>query len=198
MIGMGARGLTTLKRLLLGSVSRTIVHRSTRPVWVARSPSPARSSMNVLLAFENAQSSRPAVELLTKFTWPDKTRFTALSVVPSIFAGRLPDWLEKQAHSPEVEAMVQAWAREHDEELAASRKSMEQTFRSLPGPLAQCRPLVAEGEPAREILSTIDKEQIDLAVIGAGGARSIASMILGSTADAVLNHALCSVLVVPH
>jgi nucleotide-binding universal stress UspA family protein len=93
---------------------------------------------------------------------------------------------------------VQAWAKEHEEELRASQTHMADFVRSLPAPLSSCRSLVAEGEPAREILSAVQKEQIDLVVVGSRHKHSMATAILGSTSEAVLNHAGCSVLVVPH
>ena len=199
LVAIGARGLTTLQRLLLGSVSRAVVHRSTVPVWVARTnPDDQRRTLNVLLACEKPELGRASAELLTKFTWPSGTNFVSLSIVPSIFAGRVPDWLEKQARSPDVEAMVQAWAREHEEDLRASKTKMEEFIHDLPAPLNACRSVVAEGEPAREILATIQKEKIDLVVVGAQHKRSMATILLGSTSEAVLNHAGCSVLVVQH
>ena len=197
LIAMGARGLNSLERLLLGSVSRAVVHRSAVPVWIARARAgrPPRG-MNVLLACERPELGRPAAELAAKFTWPANTSFRALSVVRSILAGRMPDWLEQQPRTPDVEAMVQAWAREHDEDLRQPA-GMEEFVRGLPPPLNTSQALIAEGEPAREILAAIQKENIDLVVLGSQTKRSVASIILGSTSEAVLNHAGCSVLVVP-
>ncbi len=198
MIAIGARGLSTFERLLLGSVSRAVVHHSTVGVWVARAKSDGkRRANNVLLACETPELGRATAELLSRFTWPAGTTFSTLSVVQSIFAGRVPAWLEQQARGPDVEAMVKAWAREHEEELRNCRTHMQAFVGSLGPPMNSCRCLVAEGEPAREILAAIQKEDIDLVVIGSKHKRTIGSMILGSTSEAVLNHAGCSVLVVP-
>jgi nucleotide-binding universal stress UspA family protein len=199
LVAVGARGLNPLKRLLLGSVSRSVVHRSTRPVWVAREAAvPTKCPLNVLLACETAELGRPTGELLNRFTWPAESKFTALSVLPSIFAGQVPDWLEKQARSPDVEAMVQAWAREHDADVAAGRERIEKLVASLGPPLGTARSLVVEGEPAREILNTAQKEQTHVLAVGSQHRHSMATMILGSTVEAVLNHAPCSVLIAPH
>jgi nucleotide-binding universal stress UspA family protein len=199
VVAVGARGLSTLERLLLGSVSRAVVHHSTIPVWVARAkPGGQRRTNNVLVACENPELGRSAVELLGRFTWPAGTSFATLSVVQSIFAGRVPEWLQQQARGPDVEAMVQAWAREHEEELHGCRAQMQELVGSQAPPLDASRCLVGEGEPAREILSAIQKEDIDLVVVGSKHKRTLGSMILGSTSEAVLNHANCSVLVVPH
>ncbi len=200
LVAVGARGLGMFERLLLGSVSRAVVHAATIPVFIAREKKPAAAvpELRVLLACESPALGRPATELLSKFSWPEATQFRTLTVVSSMFGGRVPQWLEQQARSPEVEQMVQAWAREHDEEVRANLAQMQDFVQHLPPPLTACHALVAEGEPATEILAAIQREQAELVVIGAHRKRSLTSAILGGTSEAVLNHATCSVLVVPH
>ncbi|MGD9723167.1 MAG: universal stress protein [Pirellulales bacterium] len=198
LIAVGARGLSTLQRLLLGSVSRAIVHQSTIPVWVARAkPARAHHAMRVLWACEKPELGKTVGELLARFSWPSGSTFSTISVAQSIFAGRVPDWLEQQARGPDVEAMVQAWAKEHEEDLQAARKRLEQLVAGLAPPLSSCQTLVAEGEAAREILNAAQKDDVDLVVVGSQHKRTVATIILGSTSEAVLNHAACSVLVVP-
>lgn len=199
LIVMGARGLTGLQRLLLGSVSRAVVHAGRYPVWVARPPVvDAPPSPRVLVACDCADSAKRPLSLLGKLTWPQGTQFTVMTVIASIFAGRVPDWLQQQARSPDVEAMVQAWAREHDEESRASQARLQEVVAAMGPPLAGAQTLVAEGEPAHLILSTADRNHSSLVVVGTRGHRPLGSAILGSTSEAVLNHAPSSVLLVPH
>lgn len=198
MLGVGARGLGALERLLLGSVSRATVHHSAVPTYVARSrPKEAGAAFNVLLACETPELGQAAAKLLAGLTWPAGSGFTTVSVVQSIFAGKVPDWLEQQARGPDVEAMVQAWAKEHQEEVQGCQAKMEQFVATLPAPLNTAKVVVAEGEPSREILATAQREKADLIVVGSQHKRTVATIILGSTSEAVLNHAGCSVLVVP-
>jgi nucleotide-binding universal stress UspA family protein len=68
----------------------------------------------------------------------------------------------------------------------------------LPPVCQPCEPMVAEGEPASVILSTIARENIDLVVLGHHRKNWLTSRLLGRTSEAVLNHAVCSVMIVPH
>jgi nucleotide-binding universal stress UspA family protein len=55
---------------------------------------------------------------------------------------------------------------------------------------------VKEGSPADVILETIDKEGIDLVVIGSSGKSGFDRFIMGSVADKVVKASKCSVLVI--
>jgi len=55
---------------------------------------------------------------------------------------------------------------------------------------------IKKGKPAEEILKIIDKENIDLVVIGASGKHAITKFLEGSVTERVVRSAKCSVLVV--
>jgi nucleotide-binding universal stress UspA family protein len=201
LIVVGARGLGRLDRMLLGSVSRAVVHTAKVPVWVARSPGAAgeaSSPRRILLACQSPELARPAAELLAGFRWPAETQCQALTVMFDLFGGRVPDWLQQQARSPDTESMVQVWAREHDEAMRGTTARMQQFVQSLPAGFPACQSVVAEGDAASQVLAVAAREQTDLIVMGVHHKGFFTSAILGSTCEAVLNHAACSVLTVPH
>ena len=55
---------------------------------------------------------------------------------------------------------------------------------------------VLVGHPARSIVDYLKKEKVDLLVLGHSGHSSVWGLFLGTTADKVVRHAPCSVLVV--
>lgn len=54
---------------------------------------------------------------------------------------------------------------------------------------------IMEGKPANLILQEIEKENIDLVVMGSHGYGAIAGVLLGSVSQRVLHEAKCSVLI---
>ncbi len=93
---------------------------------------------------------------------------------------------------------MRKWSEEHDEAIRKERARLQDIVSTLPAPLTNARAMVVEGNAPEQILATIAAEQIDLVVIGSHTKAPLVSTLLGSTAEAVLNHATCSVLVVPH
>ena len=167
-------------------------------VWVARPKKDAdRTAPRVLIAAKGAQSGQALADLLSQFTWPASTTFTMLSVQPSLFAGQVPEWLQQQARSPDIEEMVRHWAEQQEREMVEAETNLKNLIRRLPSPLNACAVKLAQGDPTPQILDAIGHEPYDLVVLGARHKRSLLDTFLGGTAEAVLSHASCSVLVVP-
>jgi len=198
LIVVGARGLSKLQRLLLGSVSNTVAHDSPLPVLVVRHPSERTTAepLRVLLAHDGEQFSHQAAELAGRLHWPEHTVGQVVSVVDTIFGGELPDWLAKQARDADTEALAAAWVREHETKRAAQAQALRELERRLAGPFAGSPPILLEGDPAERILRTIEAEGIDLVILGGRRLTSASRLLLGSTSQKVLSHAPCSVLLV--
>ena len=60
--------------------------------------------------------------------------------------------------------------------------------------------IIVHGDPAAEIVRAAQEEDVDLIVISSHGRTGLGRIIFGSTAEAVVRHATCPVLVVkpPH
>jgi nucleotide-binding universal stress UspA family protein len=203
LIVVGGRHYNSVERILLTSVSRAIAHAAQVPVLIVRAAeSPhAAPGYRVLVAFESEQSGKRMASVLGRFHWPARSSAIGLHVVQSIFAGQIPDWLEAQARSPEADALVKQWVKEHDEQLAGAALLASTVSREFPETLRGAEPRISEGVPAHEILSAARNQGSDLIVVGAKGSTPLGRLLLGSTAEFVLNHAHCSVLLLhnpPH
>jgi nucleotide-binding universal stress UspA family protein len=193
---VGARGAGSLQRLLLGSVSRAVVHGAHLPVLVVRN-GPLDESPPRVLACHRPASAEPIAELLGKFRWPEGTQGRVIGVTESMLAGPLPEWLEQRVKDPDTAEIARAWEQEHDEELAALGGQLEAFEQMLPAAFHGREPIVAEGNPAERILEVAGRERSDMIVVGRTPSDRFSRWLLGSTSEAVLSHATTSVLVVP-
>ena len=198
LIVVGARGVSPVKELLLGSVSHAIVCESPVPVYVARTL-PGRETARpwrVLVAWEGDEHNPETQEVVGSLTWPANTRAQLIHVIEPLFAGELPDWLEKMARDADSEPMAQAWVREHDAIKAQTRSQLEQQRLAYPAVFHAGEPIVAEGSPADQILKAAAREDVDLIVTCARRMGTLQRVLLGSTTEKILSLAKCSVLIV--
>jgi nucleotide-binding universal stress UspA family protein len=197
LLAVGARGLGPLESLLLGSVSRSLVQSSRIPVFVARPVAVATApGLKVLVATDGSARDTAIANVIGKIAWPPGTEGTCCTVVESMFALKTPAWLTKHARSPEVEAMAKAWRDEHETDKAQRRTEVTAFSEQLPAAFRQ-PPLVLEGHAAEQIVATVKANSVGLVVLGAYADSSLMTHLLGSTTNAVLAHAPCSILVVP-
>lgn len=196
MLVVGARGMGTVERLLLGSVSRAVLHGAHLPVLVVRGPAPAGRGLRVL-ACHHPKSAATVARTLGVLHWPASTRGHVIGVAESMLAGPLPSWLEKRVRDPDTAAIAKAWEQEHAAEvsdlagrLAAFQVTLPEAFRAAP-------PIVVEGNPAEKIIATAKADEDDLIVVGRTPTDAFSRWLLGSTSEAVIVHAHASVLLVP-
>lgn len=108
----------------------------------------------------------------------------ALSVVETSFSIGLPS-------DDTIFHINQLLKKETEKNLEKVEKMKEETHSDVKITLE-----VAEGSPAEVILETIEKEDIDLVVMGSSGKSGFDRFIMGSVAEKVVKAAECSVLVV--
>lgn len=71
------------------------------------------------------------------------------------------------------------------------------TERARRAGVADIHPLSDHGDPAATILSTAEREAVDLIVVGRRGLGGLSQLLLGSVSRSVVDHARCAVTVVP-
>jgi nucleotide-binding universal stress UspA family protein len=196
LVVVGARGSGGIRRLLLGSVSRAVVHGTTLPVLVARGPLPAADRLRVLVCHKAV--SGPAVAAVAKaIHWPAGTEGCVIGVTESMLAGPLPEWLERRSLDPDTAAIARAWEQEHESEVADLMGELTAFSQTLPAPFQHHPPLIAEGNAGEKIIAAAESHESDLIVMGRAPTDVFTRWIIGSTSEAVLSHAHCSVLLVP-
>ena len=183
---MGARGLGTVKRLVLGSVSTAVVHEAHCAVLVIKER-PAAGSDTILLALDGSPDSLAAARFVG-----------ALDAVSSVqlLAVIEPPYLPRSAPGIIAPALRAAAS-----ELVAERRA------ELKGVFAQVKPDVCRmasaivtsvvvGRPGEEIVQAANEPGVGLVVVGARGFGALKRVLLGSVSERVLHEAECPVLIV--
>lgn len=197
-IAVGARGMGPIERLLLGSVSYSVITGTRIPVLVARPGSlpDADGSYRVLVACDGTDADRDTIAAVQAVTWPERTSGQLITVIESMYAGQVPDWLQHTTRSTETEEITRAFEAEFSADKHAAEEKLKTICSTLPEAFAKCEPLVAEGHPAEQILLQAAAQRAHLVVVGARGLGAVARFFLGSTSLKVLAEAHCSVLLV--
>jgi nucleotide-binding universal stress UspA family protein len=207
LVVVGFRGASLFERVMLGSVSRAVVHSASVPVLVVKIP-PAESGggpqasraagrpFRILVAYDGPDYGERIASLLREMQWPQQAEGRLMTVVKPLYAAELPEWLRTQTRDPDVAAMATAWQKEHEQNVQAARGKLEEYRKSLPACFTGHDVIVAEGRPAEKLLETMGQGKFDLAVVGSRGGGAVARLLLGSTSDQVLNGAPASVLIV--
>ena len=94
--------------------------------------------------------------------------------------------------------MIETWVRQLEELKKASYAAINELSSTVAKSITTKPPLVKEGNAEQEILNVAKAQDSDLIVLGAKASTPLGRLLIGSTADAVLNHAECSVLLVHH
>ena len=176
LLVVGSKGLDTLNRFMLGSVSTNLISYATCPVLVVKDE--AAPLRRITLATDGSVASAQALEfVLTKF---QPNRSTGKK-------GRMP------IHVSVIHVEPSSW---NPELMGVGRRSVERSVRKLIEAGFTAEPVYQLGKPAKAIMQVASKQHADLIVIGAKGLGGIARILLGSVSTRVAEYATCSVLVV--
>ncbi|RMF39600.1 MAG: universal stress protein [Planctomycetota bacterium] len=137
--------------------------------------------MRIVLAFDGSNDSMSAVQAVARLPFREKPEITLVSAVvhPTFDLPQSKGAVEAERHA-----------------IEAVEGQLHQAMQQLE-PIAARVDRVAKTEhPSHLILETAEDQQADLIVLGARGHSALSRILLGSTADYVVNHAKCSVLVV--
>jgi nucleotide-binding universal stress UspA family protein len=180
LVVVGARGVGAFTRLLLGSVSTSVVRHARCPVLVVRGR--PRALLSVVIAVDGSPQSRAAA------------RFFAMLPLDPALTVRLIGVVEASptpGASPGLRAVIDHLTERRRRELDEVLREVALEFEAK---VATVTCTVRIGVPAAEVLEAATTG--DLVVLGARGLGPLDRLLLGSVSERVLQHAPCPVLVV--
>jgi nucleotide-binding universal stress UspA family protein len=187
LIVIGSRGLGTVGRIALGSVSEGIVHNADCPVLVLRGSEGSWPPARVIFGHDGSEAARAAGDLAAILCGGHGARGLVLHAYPQL---------------PQVDAEGrESDPRMTDDELHQAEKALVERAGELEGRLGS-RPQVrlVVGDAAACLLEAAEEDAPErtLLSMGSRGLGAIGRMRLGSTSTKVLHAAKGPVLVYPH
>ena len=187
LVVVGARGLSVMAGLLLGSVSLAVARHAPCPVLVVKSG--ARRLRHILVAIDGSEPAQAAVKFVARLPLDPTLLVQVLGVV------------ERPRFPSAAPVAVTGHLRAAVEQLLAERMTslglaLEQAVDAF-GPRApSVERRIAVGDPTDQIVRAADTADTDLVVVGARGLGALKRLLLGSVSEAVLRSAERSVLIV--
>ncbi len=178
LIVMGAKGMLSLEKALMGDTTAKVIGYSVKDVLVV--PEKATLGFNkILVSTDGSEYSRRATAKALDFA---EAYGSALDVVSIVEIAS-----EIYSIAPQV---VEQKVQQTEEFVAGIRKQAEARGIKAAG-------FVRDGESAYNIINELAKqEQVGLIVVGSHGRTGLKRFLMGSTAERVIAQASCPVLVV--
>ena len=184
LVVVGARGLTPLKRTLLGSVSTAVVRHVHCPTLIVRGKTGGVRS--VVIGVDGSADALAAAAFVGALPLDPRTRVTLLGAIPP---PPVPGSPELAAGGHFLDDLLTRWRLELD-------RAMTRVEGSFNAKVAAIERRLLPGQAGDEIVNAAHAIGAELIVVGARGLGTMGRLLLGSVSDYVLLHAECPVLVV--
>lgn len=204
LIITGSRGQGGIQRLLMGSVSETIVRYAHCPVLVVRGRRVETFPTRILLATDGSEDSELAAQAAAELSnntgselhLVHASQLRAATPTPYPPGGGA---VAGPLGAEEAALVERDIFTEETESETRGQKVLDQQARQVEeagGEVAGKHERV--GPPSREIVDLSEEIEAELIVIGSRGLRGLKRMVMGSVSESVVRHAHCPVMVVRH
>ncbi|MBW2272101.1 MAG: universal stress protein [Deltaproteobacteria bacterium] len=192
LIVAGTRGHSAFEHLLLGSVAEGIVRRAECPVLTVHpgDDAPLDRLESVVVPTDFSEDADQAAEELARLAPQLSPRAEGAPRVVLVHSDYVPPILERLLSDTGVAQLS------FDEVQAQLQAKLEPMAESLRARGMRVETLVSSGEPATVITEIAASSGADLIAMGTRGRSGLEHLVLGSTAERVVQHAGCPVLTV--
>jgi nucleotide-binding universal stress UspA family protein len=189
LVVVGSHGRSALGRLVMGSVSQSVLTHAPCSVRVSRpmKATNAERPVRIVLGIDGSTQSAVAVSAVASRSWPEGTEVKVVAALDAKFWTALAiSGSSAWAWVGEAEDDGRSWAGR-----AVCKVAEELTAAGL-----VATPVVVEGDPKRLLLEEAERWEADCVVLGAKGHSGLERFLLGSVSAAVAARAHCSVEVI--
>jgi nucleotide-binding universal stress UspA family protein len=189
VIVLGWSGHGTVRRLLMGSVSRGVVRGATCGILLVRGR--PRDVRRVVVGFDGSANAKRAVGFVGTLRPPPGGQVTLITTVdrPAVPSQALALGGVRAAVAAEVKRL-------NVQRVARAKKELARAAATLTPAGWRVRTVVTSGDPLRDLLAAVNSAGADLIVIGARGVSGMRHLLLGSVAEGALNRSPVPILVV--
>jgi universal stress protein A len=182
LIVISTHGYTGLDYVLLGGTAERVICHAPCPVLVVRrQDGRAPEPKNILVPVDFSPASLDGLRYALGLAWPFGARLTAVHIVEPLGPmARLE--VDVNAHERKLRKGVQL--------------RLEKLHLEVDEPAGAFDTLFREGTSYHEIVAMAQRGDFDLIIMASLGRSGLVDMLLGSTAERVVRHAPCPVLVV--
>lgn len=170
---------SVLRRVVLGSVSQSVLAHASRSVRIVRPPrGEPDAAPRLLIGVDGSPGAEAAVASVAARTWPTRCEVLLLSVLDPTLANML------------------GFADDTDDEHAAAARLVQRAATTLSAAGLVVSSTVLEGNPKQVLVEQADAWDAACLFVGARGLRAVDRLLLGSVSASVAARAHCSVEVV--